>query len=252
MTYCVAIRVDGGLVFASDSRTHAGVDQISSYSKMHLFEPGGDRLFVMLSAGNLATTHAVARRVRRDMIRRRARPSLATVDDVLEAARYVGEISRAVQNHYLSLNPNGAASFEASFIVGGQTGGEAPDLYLVYPEGNAIPAPEAKPYLQIGENKYGKPILDRIIEARVSLEDAARCAILSLDSTMRSNLAVGPPFELLVYRTDTFRVWRRLSLDSDNPTLTDIQRTWSETLRQGIDVLPRFEWEAPSDSGLPN
>jgi putative proteasome-type protease len=243
MTYCVAIRIDNGLVFASDSRTHAGVDQVSSYSKMHVFEPGGDRLFVILSAGNLATTHAVARRVRREMVRRHDSTSLFTVDDVLEAARYVGEVSRSVQNHYLSLNPNNGASFEASFIVGGQTGGETPDLYLVYPEGNAIPVPEAKPYLQIGENKYGKPILDRIIDPRVSLEDAARCALLSLDSTARSNLAVGPPLELLIYRADTYRVWRRLKLDSDNQFYGVIQRTWSETLRHGVDLLPRFEWE---------
>ncbi len=243
MSYCLAIRVDTGLVFASDSRTHAGVDQVSSYSKMHVFEPGGDRQFVLLSAGNLATSHAVVQRIRHDILKRTAGVSLSTVDGMLEAAQYVGETSRAVQNHYIKLNDKNGTRFEASFIIGGQIRGEQSGLYMVYREGNAIPVPEARPYLQIGENKYGKPILDRIIAPAVSLEDAARCALLSLDSTMRSNVAVGPPVELSIYRVDTFRLWRHLNLDVESAFFGEIQRSWSETLRHGIETLPRFDWE---------
>ncbi len=243
MTYCLAIRLDSGLVFASDSRTHAGVDQHSIYTKMHEFNPGGDRLFVLLSAGNLATTHAVVHRLRRDLLRRTAPVSLETVDSLLEAAQYVGEISRRIQNHYIDINEKNSSRFEASFILGGQTRGEQHELYLIYPEGNVIQVPEAKPYLQIGENKYGKPILDRIVAPTVSLADAARCALLSLDSTMRSNLAVGPPLDLAIYEKDRFELSQRLSFDLESPLYAEIQRVWSDTLRQGVDALPRFDWE---------
>lgn len=157
MSYCLAVKVSAGLVFASDSRTHAGVDQVSTYSKMHVFDPGGDRFFMVLSAGNLATTQALVHRLRSDIMRKDQRDSLATVDYMFDAAEYVGRTSRKIQNRYEQINEGNEGRFDARFIIGGQIRGQDPQLYLIYPEGNIIEVPDATPFLQIGENKYGKP-----------------------------------------------------------------------------------------------
>ena len=243
MSYCLAVKVSAGLVFASDSRTHAGVDQVSTYSKMHIFDPGGDRFFVVLSAGNLATTQALVHRLRSDFVRKDQRDSLATVDYMFDAAEYLGRTSRDIQKRYEDINEGNEARFEARFIIGGQIRGQDHQLYLIYPEGNTIQVPDATPFLQIGENKYGKPILDRIIDADTSLEDAARCALISLDSTMRSNVAVGPPVELSIYPAGSFKLAHQLSYEADSPLYAEVHRSWSDTLRGGIDALPRFDWE---------
>lgn len=241
MTYCLAIKVDSGLVFASDSRTNAGVDHISTYSKMHRFEWPDDRVFVLLSAGNLATSQAVVNRLTRDLDDEQAAVSLKTVSYLFDAAEYVGAISRRAQT--LDGASQGDVDLSASFILGGQIKGQPPRIYLVYPEGNYIRASESKPYLQIGETKYGKPILDRVVHPGLSLDDAARCALVSIDSTRRSNVSVGPPFEVAFYQADALKISRHLSLDRDDALYQQIQDSWDRSLLQSFSQLPRFDWE---------
>lgn len=244
MTYCVAIKLNDGLVFAADSRTSAGVDDVSIYSKLHVFEVPDERFFVLLSAGNLATTQAVVNQLRRDMDDADALESLKTLARVDDAAAYVGRINRRIREEH-----NGAATQrsgfnpEATFIVGGQIGAAAHDIFLVYPQGNYISASSEQPFLQIGETKYGKPILDRIIRPETSLETAARCAMVSLGATRRSNLTVGPPFELLLYVRDALRGARQTRFENGDAFWDSVQETWAESLRRAIEKLPRFECE---------
>lgn len=244
MTYCVAIRVDRGLVFASDSRTNAGPDQVSTFSKMHTFE-SGNNLFCLLTAGNLATTQAVLRQIRRDS-EFGAKLSLNTVRDMAEAAEYVGKLSRAEQKKHGADDEDSGFSPEASFIIGGQIGGRKHQIYQVYPEGNYIAAMVQTPYLQIGELKYGKPILDRIIAEDLSLEVAARCALVSMDSTIRSNATVGPPIELLIYQADSMKLGKRLILKEDNPYLGELRQAWQDGLKDTFERLPRLPFSRPS------
>jgi len=243
MTYCLAIKVDDGLVFASDSRTHAGVDYASVYSKMHRFELHSDRLVVMLAAGSLATTQAVMNHIRRDLENPGAIASLNAVSYLFDAAAYVGEISVKVQEQHWSAMNRSGFSAEASFILGGQIQGHPHEIYLIYPQGNYISASSDTPYLQIGETKYGKPILDRMTTAGTSLDDAARCALVSLDSTMRSNISVGPPLELAIYRKDKFAIEHYLNLDTLSPFYAEMQRQWNEGIKAAFNLLPRFDWE---------
>ena len=243
MTYCLAIKVDDGLVFASDSRTHAGVDYASVFSKMHQFDLQGDRFMVLLAAGSLATTQAVVNLIRRDLENSGSHCSLNKAAYLFDAATYVGGISVKVQEqHSLAMQRSGFSA-EATFILGGQIAGQPHEIYLIYPQGNYINASPSTPYLQIGETKYGKPILDRMAEAKTSLEDAARCALVSLDSTMRSNISVGPPVEVGIYRADTFKMGHHLNLDTSSKLYSGVQKHWSESIRAGFNSLPRFDWE---------
>ncbi len=244
MTYCVAIRVSQGLVFMSDSRTNAGADQLGTVSKMHSFDVPGDRAICLLSAGNLATTQAVVRNIRRDL-EKKSGASLNRFTELAQAAEYIGKLSRNEQGKHSS---NGKDSFnpEASFIVGGQIGKRAHQVYHVYPEGNYISATEQTPYLQIGELKYGKPILDRIIRDGVSLEVAGRCALVSMDSTMRSNATVGPPIELLTYAAGSLRLEKPLALTEDHPYLHQLRQSWQEGLLQAFERLPGLPFIRPA------
>jgi putative proteasome-type protease len=243
MTYCLAIKVKDGLVFASDSRTSAGVDYVSVYSKMHTFQLTEGRVFVLLSAGNLATSQAVVNALRRDLADAEAPASLNSVHFPFDAAHYIGEISVRVQNEHPEVMKKSGVNVEASFILGGQIGLGEHEIYLIYPQGNYISTSDETPYLQIGETKYGKPILDRIVTPQTSLEDAARCALVSEDSTMRSNISVGPPLELLIYRADSLGVDTRLLLKPQSPLYKKLQKTWNEGLRHVFERLPRFDWE---------
>ncbi|NND44664.1 MAG: peptidase, partial [Xanthomonadales bacterium] len=191
MTYCLAATVNDGLVFVSDSRTNAGIDQLGTFSKMHTFADLPGRFFALLSAGNLATTQAVVARLRRD-IREGSQPSLATIERLREAADYVGQISRQVQDKYREEERDNGFAPEADFILGGQIGTAPHALFHIYSQGNFVSPTDLAPFVQIGEQKYGKPILDRIIESNTSLETAALCGLVSMDSTMRSNAGVGP------------------------------------------------------------
>jgi len=241
MTYCVAIKTDSGLVFASDSRTNAGIDQVNTYSKMHSFVLPGNRMFVLLSAGNLATTQAVVKRLRGDC-NYSAPLNLNNVISLTQAVDYVGTLSSEIQRAQAARD-TANTNFEASFIFGGQIAGQSPEIYLIYPQGNYIHESAAHPFLQIGETKYGKPILDRVIRTSTPLEQAARCALVSINSTIRSNLTVGPPVELLLHHTNNLDGGRYLLLSEDHPYYRALGDAWNEGLRQALNNLPAFEWE---------
>ena len=244
MSYCLSIKLNTGMVFASDSRTNAGVDHISSYSKMHVFDGFNDRLFVLLGVGNLGTSQAVLNFLLRDLENPQAERSLSKVEYMFDAAQYVGDLSCQVQERHGNATSQSRVNLEASFILGGQIQGKAHETYLIYPEGNYISASATQPYLQIGETKYGKPILDRIITPQTSLEEAARCSLVSLDSTMRSNLSVGPPIELCIYQEGSLAIAHYRSLDFDSPFYQALQASWKDGLKKAFDGLPRFDWES--------
>lgn len=238
MTYCVAALVNEGITFCSDSRTSAGADQINIYTKMFRFGIDGNRQYVILSAGNLATTQAVIDRLTKD-IANNASVNLNTVTDIHEAADYIGALSVEQQK-----KTGGTTTFESSFIVGGQVDGNPPQLVLVYPQGNHISASELTPFLQIGESKYGKPILDRIIDSKTDLHTVALCSLVSMDSTMRSNLTVGPPIDIQIYRANTLMPGEYYHFESDSEYLKNINRVWNERMVQSFSALP------PLDSSL--
>lgn len=243
MTYCVALMTGEGLVFASDSRTSAGVDYVTTFSKMHVLTPAPDRLFVLLSAGNLATTQEVLNRVNRDLERGTEGPNLLNVSYMFEAAEYVGKISLSVQkDHGPALQASGVAG-DTTLILGGQIEGHEAGLYLIYPQGNYHAASEETPYLQIGENKYGKPILDRISRMSLTLAQGARLLLVSLDATTRSNMTVGPPFEVAMVANDTYEVGNYFKLDADDPWLKNLQLQWNQGITNAFLALPPFSWE---------
>jgi len=251
MTYCVAISVTAGMVFCSDSRTNAGVDQISTYSKMFRFDLGAERQFVILTAGNLATTQGCMAQLKKD-IRQKAEINLNTVASIGEAADYLGELNRLqVEKHGQK-----AQSFSASFILGGQIAGSDHRIVMIYPEGNHITSSKDTPYLQIGESKYGKPILDRILKPDTTLETAALCALVSMDSTMRSNLTVGPPIEALLYTANSFTHGDYYRLEEDNDFLRDIKRSWDNLLKEAFGNMPPLaqcsKWQVSKQDENPN
>jgi putative proteasome-type protease len=243
MTYAVGITIDRGLVFASDSRTNAGVDHIAAFSKMHRFLGDGERFFVLLSAGNLATTQAVVTEVRRDL-ESEYRRNLKTVAHLSAAAEYIGRLNiEQRRKHAARLDDDFKP--EATFLLGGQIGDRPPGLFLIYPEGNFIRASRETPYLQVGELKYGKPILDRIIAADTSLDEAALCALVSMDSTMRSNATVGPPIEILIYETGSLTAGRHIVLPEHDAYLLRLRTAWQASLRSAFNDLPRLPAERP-------
>jgi len=243
MTYCLAISVNKGLVLASDSRTNAGVDYVTTYSKMQVFVWPDERVCVLLSSGNLATTQAVINTIRDDLEEPKAAFNLRHGRHLHEVANYIGKISQWEQQRHADAMIKSNISAEASFLLGGQIAGQASEIFMIYPQGNYVSASPETPYLQIGENKYGKPILDRIITPSTSLEDAARCALVSLDSTIRSNISVGPPVELAIHKIDAIvePYYSKLTLNS--PMYKSLQKQWNEGLRRAFKRLPRFEWE---------
>jgi putative proteasome-type protease len=248
MTYCLALNVDRGLIFCSDSRTNAGMDNIGSYSKMHTSIWPGERIFVLLSAGNLATTQAVVKKIHLD-IEQALVPNLLSVASMIEAADYVGMASTTVQRNQASRD-TANTNFEATFIFGGQLGNAPPETFMIYPQGNYIHESSEHPFLQIGETKYGKPILDRVIKRHVNLERAARCALVSMNSTIRSNVTVGPPVELLIYERDSLTEGRRLYLTDDDPFARELAERWNEGLILALENLPHFPWEDPAKTGV--
>jgi putative proteasome-type protease len=243
MTYCVAIKVDEGIVFASDSRTNAGVDYIRTYSKMSTYTWPGERSLTILSSGNLATTQAVINRIQHDLEDPQSRFNLKKAKYLYEIAHYIGKLSQEEQTQHARAFKESRKALESSFIVGGQIGANDDDIYLVYPEGNYISVSPETPYMQIGETKYGKPILDRVLSDETSLNDAARCALVSLDSTMRSNISVGPPFELAMYEADSLAEPRYLKVDLNSTLFANIQNYWAEGLQAAFKNLPKFDWE---------
>jgi putative proteasome-type protease len=243
MTYCVAMNLREGLVFASDSRTNAGTDYVTSYSKMHMFAPSNDRLFTLLSAGNLATTQEVINRIKRDLDFSDNAESLLTAGYMFEVADYIGRVTNEVQRNHASALQQAGVSGEVTWILGGQISGQPHSLMLIYPQGNYIEASEETPFLQIGETKYGKPVLDRVLNYDTSLDEAAKLALVSLTSTANSNITVGPPFEVSIYRSGEFRLGQRCKFESDGEYLPTLEQAWKNGLNQVFYNLPPLIWE---------
>jgi putative proteasome-type protease len=237
MTYCLAMRLHEGLVFLADTRTNAGVDNIGTYRKQHVLAPAPGRVFVIESAGNLATTQEVLDRIRRDLATDGDHESLRSVRHLFEAALYLGRISRqVVAGHREGM---GGVDATATFILGGQIEDEEPDILLVYPEGNYIRASDELPFLQIGETKYGKFLLEMAVTLEVDVATATKIALGSMMSTARANLSVGPPYDLGLYGRDSFEV-EEFRIEAGSPVLVDLQTTWEQQLRASFAQLPRF------------
>ena len=241
MTYCVGLSLEQGLVFASDSRTNAGVDYVTTYSKMHLFTPADDRLFVILSAGNLATTQEVINHIQRDIDYPTGEPNLSNVKYLFEAAEYVGKISQQVQQEHSQAFSKSGVSGATTLLIGGQIAGQPHGLIMIYPQGNYISSAPQTPYLQIGESKYGKPALDRIADTNLLLDEGARLALVSLDATTRSNITVGPPFEVATYQKDSLALSCRCSFDASDPYLINLRESWNSGINAVFHGLPPFE-----------
>ncbi len=240
MTYCLAMRLSDGLVFLSDSRTNAGVDNVSTYQKLFIFHPEPDRLVVIQSAGNLATTQEVMDRLQQDLEQPGPNGSLATGSHLFEVALYLGRVSTEVaERHRPQLAASGADG-TSTFILGGQIGTDPPDILLVYPEGNYIRASEDRPFLQIGETKYGKFLLELATEAQLPIESAAKVALSSMVSTAHANLSVGPPYDLGLYRPGTFQL-ECARITPDSPFLDRLQETWARHLDAALAELPMVE-----------
>jgi putative proteasome-type protease len=248
MTYCVAMRVDEGLVFLSDTRTNAGVDHVSAARKMAVFEQPGERVLVLLAAGNLALTQAVMQLLAEPA--ESQQPTLYNVPSVSDAARLVGNAVREVHRRDAATLAEFSVDFNCSFILGGQIKGHGTRLFMIYAAGNFVEASQVSPYFQIGESKYGKPIIDRVITPATPLDEVAKCALVSMDSTLRSNLSVGLPLDLLVYERDSLHVTRFASIDGDNDYYQMIHRTWGERLRQIFGEIPNPTWADPSNVPL--
>jgi len=244
MTYCVGMLLDAGLVCLSDSRTNAGVDHINTFRKMNLFERPGERVLVLMSAGNLALTQTLV-----SLLRERLAtdgPNLYTVSNMFEAARHVGDCLRDVHARDGEALKEFGIEFNASLILGGQILGEEPRLFQIYAAGNFIEATRDTPYFQIGEAKYGKPIIDRVIRPETTLDEAAKCALISMDSTIRSNLSVGLPLDLLVLRTGALKVCSHTRIDAENAYFEMIRTRWGESLREAFHALPSPDWIPPA------
>src|ERR1035437_7347697 len=241
VTYCLGITTHEGLVLASDSRTNAGFDQVNVFRKMYRFVQPGDRVFVILTSGSLSISQSVVTLLRADFDAGRG---LAQAASLYDAARIVGDCVRRVSDIDRSSLERDSFSFNVHLLLGGQVRGQEPNLYLIYPQGNPLAATEDSLYLQLGECKYGRPILDRGIQSTTSLEVAAKYALLSLDATMRSNVTVGPPFDLLLYKKDSLQITRYRRVSAGDRDLNLIHSTWEQSLRRAVEQLPDIEFQS--------
>ncbi|MDJ0687917.1 MAG: proteasome-type protease [Xenococcaceae cyanobacterium MO_188.B32] len=242
MTYCLGIINHFGIVMAADSRTNAGVDYISAYKKLFDLSLPGERVIIICSSGNLSITQGVLNRLNRD-IQNQEEINLHTLPNMHDVARYIGNKSREMQDLDRSWLEKDKIDFSCNFLLGGQIKGEEAQLFLIYPQGNFIQATTETPFLQIGETKYGKPILDRTITYDTPLEDVAKCALLSIDSTMKSNISVGPPINIIMYKADSFKIRHTLQLRLGDPYLAKIRKLWEESVRQAFEAMPNIEWQ---------
>lgn len=233
MTYCVGLLLDAGLVLLSDTRTNAGVDNISTYRKMYTFVEPGERAIAIMTAGSLSVTQTALAKLD-EAISDPDVESIMTARTMLDVVELVGRTLSEVSTHVAGQMGAKAPSARASMIVAGQRKGGAARLFLVYPEGNFIEATDDTPYLQIGEHKYGKPILDRVVDPTTSLTDAKKAALLSMDSTLRSNLSVGLPLDLCVIKTDTQEIAEMRRIEADDTVFASMSAAWSQALRDGF------------------
>jgi putative proteasome-type protease len=242
MTYCIGVMLESGMIFASDSRTNAGLDNIGKFCKMTVFERRGDRVLVLLSSGNLAGTQAVIGVLNQRCAAGDAIPNLWSASTMFDVARLVADAMRDIERRDGEHLQSNEIGFNASFIVGGQIGGEPLRLFRIYSEGNFIEAGTDPPYVQTGETKYGKPIIDRVITRSTPLAEATKCVLVSFDSTMRSNLSVGMPIDLICYERDSLEVRRRRRFDDGDAYFTALSNEWSEGTRQVFRQLPELGW----------
>ena len=241
MTYCAGLCLRDGLVLASDTRTNAGVDNVATFKKMHVWERPGDRVVTLLSAGNLAASQSVVSLLDERAEERESGASILSVGSMFQAARLVGDVVRETRQHDGSALEANSEDFQVSFLLGGQIGNGQTRLYQIYTAGNFIETSEETPFFQIGEHKYGKPILDRVARRDMPLGDAAKLMLLSFDSTLRSNLSVGMPIDLLIYRRDALEVEFQHRVEIDDPYFIEISTSWSKALRDVFASLPDLE-----------
>jgi putative proteasome-type protease len=244
MTYCVALRLNAGMVFLSDSRTNAGVDQIGTFRKMTVFERPGDRCMVLMTSGNLGVTQSV----RQLLMEPAPGPSVWSAPGMNDAAALVGNAVRKVFERDAEAMQKQGIEFNCTLIFGGQIRGERCRLFQIYSAGNFIEAQDENLYFQIGESKYGKPILDRVVTPATTLDEAAKCTLVSMDSTLRSNLSVGLPLDLLCYEADSLRVTRFVTVTRDNEYYQMVSRTWGQRLKQAFVELPNPTWTNAGES----
>ena len=243
MTYCVGIKLNQGMVFLSDTRTNAGVDLINRFRKMTVFEVPGERTIVLMTAGNLSISQSVVQLLQ-SQAGSEANSSLWNATNLFEAARLVGQAIRDIHAHDAKSLGQFHVDFNVSFIIGGQIHGEEMRLFQVYAAGNFIEATQENPFFQIGEAKYGKPILDRVITPELSLDDAAKCALVSMDSTLQSNISVGLPLDLLVYEHNALRVTKFSRISDENPYFQMIHREWGKRLLSAFEDMAPPIWNA--------
>ncbi|MDO8178693.1 MAG: proteasome-type protease [Undibacterium sp.] len=242
MTYCVGMRLDAGLVFLSDSRTNAGVDQVGTFRKMSVFENSGDRMMVLMTAGNLSISQSI-----RELLSEHVctdGQSIWTASNMYEAARILGDAVRTVYHRDAKALGEFGIDFNVSIIFGGQIKGERCRLFQIYSAGNFIESHNENTYFQVGEAKYGKPILDRVVTPATPLDEAAKCALISMDSTLRSNISVGLPLDLLVYETDSLAVTRFVTIDEKNQYFQMIRNTWGRQLKSVFEAIDDPVWDA--------
>jgi putative proteasome-type protease len=253
MTYCVAVKLDAGLVFLSDSRTNAGLDQIGTFRKMMVYERPGDRFMVMLSAGNLSISQQVREILQVEELADGDRPPVTiwNATSMFDAARVLGSAVRHVYDQDGASLKKSGLDFNASMIFGGQIRGEAMRLFLVYSAGNFIEATRETCFFQIGESKYGKPVLDRMMRPSTPLDEAAKCALVSMDSTLKSNLSVGLPLDLAVYDVNRLESSQIVCIDDKNPYFQMIRSSWGEKLRQAFESIDDPQWDVDGSAAAP-
>lgn len=239
MTYCIGIALDEGFVMTSDSRTNAGIDQVNTYSKMHRCNTNNDRSIVILGAGNLSTTQGVIAKIKRDIHEDKSE-NLNNFNYLSDIADYLGTLLSERIQRYNNGETQGFSP-EATLLLGGEIKEEGkPGVFMIYPEGNYITTSKETAYLQIGESKYGKPVLDRFISSETSLLDAATCSMISMDSTMKSNASVGPPIEVLMYAKNSLNMNKHYCFEADNPYLRQIRQEWGNKLTEAFSTMPRL------------
>jgi putative proteasome-type protease len=241
MTYCLGIVTCYGLVMAADSRTNAGVDHVSTYRKLFDFSVPDDRVLIICTSGNLSITQATITALQEDLLLP-DRDNLHNVSSMSEAARYVGQTLRGVQSREREWLVKDGIDYHCNLLLGGQIHDKAVELYMIYSQGNCIRAMPETPFLQIGEIKYGRPILDRTLSFNTKIEDAAKCALLSIDSTMKSNISVGPPIDLVMYHNDSLRINHQLKLRRGDPYLLQVRKQWENSLQEAFDRVPPVTW----------
>jgi putative proteasome-type protease len=246
MTYCVAVKLNAGLVFLSDSRTNAGVDNISTFRKMIVYEKQGDRFMVLLSAGNLSISQSVREILQIEQLKDPEGGEPITIwnaKSMFDATRVLGAAIRRVYERDAAALHAGGVDFNVSLIFGGQIRGEAMRLFQVYSAGNFIEATNETPYFQLGESKYGKPVLDRVLTPETPLDEASKCLMVSMDSTIKSNLSVDLPLDLVVYETDSLKSDKIVCIDHNNPYYQMMHNSWGTKLREMFDSIEDPVWD---------